>query len=473
MDIIGRHTEQALLARLAQSRKPEFLAVYGRRRVGKTFLVREFYAGQTVFALTGKANARTTDQLQVFREALADASGTDPGPVPTWSAAFRLLKAHLAEVIAQPSRPGKLVVFIDELPWLATAKSGFISAFEHFWNSWASARPELLLVVCGSATSWIIDHIIRDHGGLHNRVTARLPLQPLTLGETQPYLAANSVVLNRLQIAELYMVLGGIPYYLDQIQPGLSPAQAIDAAVFAAEAPLADEFENLYASLFRHPETHIRLVEALGARGAGLTQTELVRKSGIPSGGTMTKALAELEQCGFIRSYRDFGRASQGRTWQLTDYFTQFHLKHIKPRHSVDPKYWENAPGRAAWNGFAFERLALDHIEQIKQRLGIAGVSTDVSAWRSRHSTPGVQIDLVIDRRDGIINLCELKFSAKPFSIDTRYDAELRLKRETFAEETKTAKALHTTLVTAAGLAPGTRRGEVQSEVTLDDLFQP
>jgi DNA-binding MarR family transcriptional regulator len=367
----------------------------------------------------------------------------------------------------------KKVVFFDELPWLATQKSGFVAALDHFWNSFGSTREDLLLIICGSATSWIIDNVIKDTGGLHNRITKQLWIEPFTLNECECYYKAKEIELSRIQITELYMVFGGIPYYMDYVEKGLSPEQIIDSMFYKKGAPLAHEYGNLYAALFKNSENHIRLITALGKTGLGMTQKELYQELKASPSGSFSKALDELEQCGFIRSYRDFTKKKNGKYYQLTDFYTLFYLKHIKDQ-THDANYWQNQShkgGWYAWNGLAFERVCAAHINQIKNKLGISGVSTDISAWRSKYADPAVQIDLIINRADGIINLCEMKFSEKSFAIDEGYDRALMVKRETFRDETKSRKALHITMVTASGLTDGSYRGTIQAQILLDDLF--
>jgi AAA+ ATPase superfamily predicted ATPase len=469
MDIIGREPEKKVLRQCLDSKKPEFLAVYGRRRVGKTFLIREYLKDNIVFSMTGAIKTPMKQQLRNFHEALEEYAGNQKKSPTDWFDAFLLLKNYIKEI----RNHKKKVVFFDELPWLATQKSGFVSALDHFWNSFAVAREDLLLVICGSATSWIIDNVINDRGGLHNRVTKQLWIEPFSLGDCERFYKAKGIELNRIQTAELYMIFGGIPYYMDYVEKGQSPEQIVDALFFKKGAPLANEFSNLYAALFKNSENHLRIISSLGRTGAGMTQKEISDDMKASSGGRFTKALDELEQCGFIRSYRDFTTKKKGRYYQLADFFTLFYLKHIKGKPS-NPKYWQSISrkgGWFAWNGLAFERICAAHAEQIKNKLGIAGVLTDISAWRSKQSKPGAQIDLIISRDDGIINLCEMKFTEKPFAIDEKYDKELMLKRETFRDETKTNKALHMTMVTASGLTDGSYMGLVQSQVFLDDLF--
>jgi predicted transcriptional regulator len=332
----------------------------------------------------------------------------------------------------------------------------------------------MILIICGSATSWITDNVINDCGGLHNRVTRQIRIEPFTLGECEAFYKSNGIELNRNQITELYMILGGIPYYMNYVERGMSPEQIVDMIFFEKNAPLKNEFDNLYMALFKNPNNHLRIIESLSKTDSGMTQKELWKDMAVLPGGSLVKALDELEQCGFIRRYREFTKRKSGQYYQVTDFYTIFYLKHIRNQVEQDIKYWQsrsNSGGRYAWSGFAFERVCAAHIKQIKQKLGIAGVITEISAWRSKHSTPAIQIDLIINRNDGIINLCEMKYTGKPFMIDNAYDSALMQKRETFRDETATNKALHITMVTSNGLTSGSYLGLIQAQVLLDDLF--
>lgn len=453
-----------------ESEKPEFVAVYGRRRVGKTFLVKEYFSNSFTFYLTGLANADTQKQLLNFNASLKQYGKFDYPIADTWLETFRQL-AHLLQHASQKS---KKVVFLDELPWMDTPRSGFISALEHFWNSWASSRPDVLLIVCGSATSWMINKLIKNHGGLHNRVTRQMYIEPFTLGECEEFYAHNRIVMNRQQVVESYMILGGIPYYLSLMDKSLSLAQNIDELCFARTGTLWDEFSNLYASLFRYSEHHIKVVEALGKKVKGLTREEIIAGAKLPDGGTLSKTLEELEQCGFIRKYRSFDKKSKYTLYQLVDFYTLFYLNFIRRHRNSGKSFWTSLGGRArqvVWSGYAFEMVCLSHVEQIKHKLGISGVLTNVASWRSSGSTPGAQVDLLIERNDQIINLCEVKYANTEFSIDRKYDEILRNKREAFVRETKTRKTVHLTMITTYGVKRNEYSGLVQSEVKMDDLF--
>ena len=469
--IIGRVEEQRILQEAVQSEYSELVAVYGRRRVGKTYLIRETFGYRFTFQHTGLANGKTKDQLFSFAISLRDA-GYDDCPVPqSWLEAFSLLSHFLKN-----SADEKKIVFLDELPWMDTPRSNFLSAFEHFWNGWASARKDIVLIVCSSATSWIINKVINDHGGLHNRVTQRIALQPFTLRECEMFVQSKGMEMSRYQIAECYMVLGGIPFYWSLLEKGLSLAQNIDKLFFARNGKLANEFRHLYASLFKSPKQYIDVVTALGEKKTGMTREELLSLVGKQSGGALSKVLDELVCCGFIRKYSGYGKKSKQAIYQLIDNYTLFYFRFIRHNENNDEHFWSASIDSAmhrAWSGLAFERLCLAHVQQIKARLGIAGVLSNVYSWRKEadENSNGAQIDLLIDRNDQVINICEMKYSLSEFAIDAEYERRLLSKKSAFIEATNTRKAVHLTMVTTYGVRRNSHSGIIQSEVTLEHLF--
>jgi hypothetical protein len=474
--LIGRQAERAELRHALQSGRPQLIALYGRRRVGKTYLIRTFFEQQLCFELTGVRGASLSQQLANFARALERATQYPLKAPRDWAEAFQELIRYLPE----PLRHGPKVVFFDELPWLAARRSGFLPAFEHFWNSWGSRQNNLLVVICGSAASWMIAKVLHQKGGLHNRVTLSTPLHPFTLHETEAFLQARGMQLDRKQIIELAMALGGIPYYLDYVRKGRSAAQNIEALFFAPNAPLHDEFAKLFAALFEHHERHVKVIRALARKQSGLSRQELAAATGLTTGGNMSIILSELETSGFICSMTPFGRAARDKVHRLVDELTLFHLRWMdgKRQHSDGAGRWMRihaTPAWHAWSGYAFENLCFQHIAQLKQALGISGVQTETSSWRHQPSTAdetGAQIDLVIDRRDGVINLCEMKFSNGEFVIDKKYAGELRTKLDTFRRVTRTRKSLFLTMVTTHGVKPNDYQMElVQNSVTADALF--
>ena len=469
--IIGRKEEQQILHSAVQSENSEFVAVYGRRRVGKTYLIRETFGYKFTFQHTGLAKGNTKEQLFSFAISLRDA-GYDDCPIPkSWLEAFSLLSAYLKN-----STDEKKIVFLDELPWMDTPRSNFISAFEHFWNGWASARKDIVLIICGSATSWIINKVINDHGGLHNRVTKQIALQPFTLKECEMFAKSKGLEMSRYQLAECYMVLGGIPYYWSLLEKGLSLAQNIDKIIFAKNGKLSNEFNQLYASLFKSPEQYIDIVTALGKKKAGMTREEIIAATDKYSNGALSKVLDELEYCGFIRKYNGFDKKSKQAIYQLIDNYTLFYFKFIQQNENNDEHFWSASIDSAmhrAWSGLAFERLCMAHTQQIKVALGISGVLSNVYSWRKEadETSDGAQIDLLIDRNDQVINLCEMKYSLSEYAIDAEYEQKLRNKKSAFIDATNTRKAVHLTMVTTFGIKANAHSGIVQNEVKLDDLF--
>ena len=467
--MIGREKERKLLEDARDSEYSEFVAVYGRRRVGKTFLVRETFDYSFTFQHAGVANSGMRKQLKAFAGSLRGAGGEQRAVPRDWLEAFEALK----DVINR-SADEKKVVFIDEMPWMDTPKSGFVSALEHFWNGWASARKDVLLIVCGSATSWVITKILRNRGGLHNRVTVEIPLSPFTLRECELYAESRNLGMSRRQIVECYMALGGIPYYWKHLAKGLSPAQNLDAMFFSRTARLRMEFMELYASLFKNPAPYESIVTALGRRGTGLTREEIATATGMCESGTLTRHLEELEQCGFIRKYPVFGKKNKGSLFQLVDCYTLFYFKVISSPGRKGENFWSasvDAPFVSTWEGLAFERVCLLHVDEIKRALQIGGVVCDVSPWRSEGDDP-VQIDMLIDRNDGVVNLCEMKFAREPYVLTTQELERIQRRRRVFKEQTGTRKAVHLTMVVAPELKRNANANEIQSVVTLDNLFK-
>lgn len=472
MTIIGRKNELALLTELKDNKSSSFIAVYGRRRVGKTFLIRHAFKNQFDFYMTGMWKVSLSQQLANFNAALIkyDPQNSEKEPAKDWFMAFQQLSQLLESRTHE-----KKVIFLDELPWLDTPQSNFMSALEHFWNSWASARADIILVVCGSAAGWMINKLINHKGGLHNRVTHRIRLEPFTLMECEEFLRYKHAIFDRYQITQLYMVMGGVPFYLEQINSGQSAAQNINRLCFEKDGMLRTEFDNLYKSLFDNAEKHIAVIEALSKKTKGMTRVELIEKAKLTTGGSTTRILGELEESGFIRRYASYGKKERNSLYQLTDFYSLFYLKFIKKSSVLDENSWINgidSPEQRAWSGYAFEQVCLAHIKEIKQALGISGVQTTTSSWISNGLT-GAQIDLVIDRRDQVINICEMKFSINYFAIDKKYADELRRKIGIFKEETKTRKSVFLTMITTFGLTKNQYSTSlVQNDLTVDILFR-
>ena len=409
-------------------------------------------------------------QLEAWKSSLKDCGGT-PSRVPrSWLEAFDQLKE-----LINKSREKKKVIFIDEMPWMDTKRSDFVPALEHFWNGWASARKDILLIICGSATSWIINKIIKDHGGLHNRVTHKIHLHQFTLKECEQYSRQLKLGMTKKQLTECYMVMGGVPYYWSFFDRSISFAQNIDDMFFAEDAPLRGEFDELYSSLFRNPEPYIHVIDTLGKKLSGMTREELKENGKLSANGNLTKILEDLEYCGFIRRYSNLGNTSHRSVYQLIDSYTLFYYMYIKVNKHQDRHFWSKnlgTPQHNTWCGLAFERVCLMHIDQIKQALSIAGIMSSEFSWRSQKTeSRGAQIDLLIDRSDDVIDICEMKYYAEEFAFNQDEYAKLQNRMLRLAEETKTRKAVQAILITTYGLKQNEYSDIAQSVVTMNDLF--
>lgn len=475
--IIGREAEIKELRELYTSNKPVFAVVYGRRRVGKTFLVRELFEDKFTFYHTGLSPIEMSgdrlkeQQLSNFHSSLIRYGSHSTAIPQDWFAAFDTL----ITLLESKDNGKRQVIFIDELPWMDTPRSNFITALEHFWNGWGAGRTNLMLVVCGSATSWVSDKLLNNKGGLFDRTTDEIRLRPFTLGECARYYESEGIVMSKYDQLQCYMATGGIPYYISMLQKGKSLAQNIDRMFFASNGKLAFEFDRLYSSLFTNAEDCKKIVRLLAKSRQGYTRKDIVAMTKLPDGGGMSATLKALEVSDFITPYVKYGYPRRETYYRLTDFYSKFYLSFIDGKHTANPTFWQdniNTPELTAWRGFTFEALCFYHLPQIKQALGISGVQTEASPWKSRKEKDGAQIDMVIDRADRIINLCEMKFTNADFCINAPVDKSLRNKISSFAEETKTKSSLHLTLVTTYGLKANEYSSRVQNVITMEELFK-
>ena len=468
--MIGRTEEMKMLREVANADRSKFVVVYGRRRVGKTYLIRETFDYRFSFTHTGMESGLQEEQLHAFHQSLLEQGLGECARPSNWIDAFGLLKKLLK------SCPDKRkIVFIDELPWMDTPRSRFVSALENFWNGWCAARKDIVLIVCGSATSWMIKTVLRNKGGLFNRANRVICLEPFTLAQCEAYMRERGAAMSRRELAEGYMVFGGSPYYWSLLDTSMSIAQNVDRLCFTSAGELVGEFKRLYSSIFRKSDKHLKVVDALYDRREGLTREEISKNTAIPATGKLTRILEELEESGFLRQYAPIGRRKRGSVYQLMDNFTIFHAQFMAGRSTARRGFWlgsVDSPMRNAWEGIAFERLCMWHQDAIKAALGIAGVAAEISSWRSAKKIGGTQIDMLIDRKDGVVNLCEMKFSRDEFAIGDAYAKKLRERTELFRSETGTRKSIHLTFVTSFGVKRNENSDIVQSQVTLDDLFK-
>lgn len=475
-ELIGRHQEKSTLQKAQQSSESEMVAVFGRRRVGKTYLVRSVFERQIDLEFTGVQNATLKEQLTTFSFIVTKyASSPDQLHFPkNWLEAFLQLITVLEEKGATSK---KRVLFFDELPWLATHRSGFLKAFGFFWNNWAS-KNNMLIIICGSAASWMIQKIVKDKGGLHNRITKRIHLKPFNLAETEEFIQSKGLNLNHYQILLIYMIMGGIPHYLKELERGKSAVQNIDDICFSEDGLLREEFDNLYAALFKNSDKHITIVRALAQKWKGLTRSEIIQISGLSDGGGFTKALNELLRSGFISAYFPFGKRKKTTLYRLTDEYSLFFLHFMEQNKRNVRGSWMALSQSAAfksWSGYAFESLCFKHIEQIKNALQIGGIYSESSGFvfKGNEYLPGTQIDLLIDRNDQVINICEMKFHQKEFTISKSYATQLQKKITVFSEVTQTKKQLFLTMISTFGvIANKHSQGLIDNQFTMEILFK-
>ncbi len=480
LPLIGRTVEQEQLARAMASGRPELIAVHGRRRIGKTHLIRTYFAKELCFEMTGVSGMSRAHQLRNFAGSLREETTFQHAAPRDWTEAFEELTRYLDPLVRAG---GRKVVFFDELPWLAGRKSGFLPAFDHFWNSWGTRQRNLIVVICGSAASWMIAKVLHQKGGLHNRITSSIQLQPFSLPEIDAYLRSAGVKLDHRQTVELAMAIGGVPFYLNHVRKGWSAAQNIHALFFAQNAPLRDEFLQVFAALFEHHERHLQVIRALAKRQSGLQRKDIIRETDLGTGGGLTAILEELEASGFICRMIPLGRTTRDPYYRLLDELTLFHLRWVERQGSgAAARDWPGqrlAPAGMAWSGYAFENICLRHSTQIKKALGIATVPASVCSWRHQpkpkaKGETGAQIDLLFDRADGVISVCEMKFCDDEFVVDKEYARELRSKLDVFRRVSGTRKSVFLAIVTVCGVRANDYRAElVQNVVTLAALFEP
>lgn len=479
--IVGRENEIERLKKYISSNKSEFLAIYGRRRVGKTYLVKELFEGQFAFKITGKENAGLKDQLLNFSYALSDHFGEEKIPA-SWTEAFRTLSKKLEKLVEGPK-----IIFIDELPWLDTPRSNFISALESFWNEWAYYRSDVKLIVCGSATSWMLNKLINARGGLHNRVTHKILISPFSLRETELYFKKNNFDYERPEIIDSYMAVGGVAYYLSLFDNARSVAENINSLCFSRGGELTDEFDKLYKSIFKRADSHVQVINALSEVGKGMTRLDLIEKLKLSNNGNFGTILDELEACEFIRSYVPFGKGKKEKLYQLIDQFSLFYLHFMKNKKGVGNNYWLKTIGSGlynAWCGYAFEIVCLHHLDQIISALGIGGVVNTPCSWIYKPTDAvknnpeadddlknGAQIDLLIDRDDKTVTVCEMKYSNQEYEIVKSYDKHVQDRIRTFKKVTKTSKTVTMAYITPQGLCNNMYARNVKGQITANDLF--
>ncbi len=467
--VVGRNTEVKILEKALNNNASDLIAVYGRRRIGKTFLIREHYKKHIVFEIAGLSSGLMHDQLENFTKQINARKKKSAVKQPeSWIQAFTLLERYLNRFTSTR----KKVIFIDEFPWMATARSKFLTAFENFWNSYCTKRNDLIVVICGSSASYMVQKIVKNKRGLHNRITQKIRLLPFNLHETELFLKKQGIRYTRYDILQLYMAIGGVPHYLEKLEKGLSVAQNLDKLCFEKDGVLNDEFNLLYSSLFENSEKHLTIVKTLSASGKGLTRSAIIEKSKIPSGGDFSLKLDELIQSGFVSEHQYYQNKKQLSLYRLSDEYSRFYLKFIENTKNGGAGTWvrfHKKQSYVSWSGFAFETLCLKHVEQLKKALRVDAIYSTNSSWFNEHA----QVDLLIDRDDNVMNLCEMKFSNAPYTIDKKDYLSIKNKVVQLDEHLNTRKNIFVTMVTTYGVNENKYSQElVQNTVTMDSLFE-
>lgn len=466
--IVGRNIEQALLKEAFQNDKSELIALYGRRRVGKTFLIREYFKDNLLLEVTGLYGGGLQDQIENFIKEIRRQSKKPELKSPkSWLQLFTILEKYLDSMRSSK----KKVIFIDEFPWIATSKSKFLMAFENFWNTYCTKRNDIIVVICGSAASYMVKKIIKNKGGLHNRISRKIRLLPFNLNETEQFLIKNGIKYTRYDVIQIYMAIGGVPHYLEKLDRGFSVSQNIDRLCFSKDGILMDEFNQLFISLFDNSERHMALVKTLANSNKGLTRKNLLSQSKLPSGGDFSLKLEELIESGFVTEYSYFQNKKQLSLYRLSDEYSKFYLKFITQHKNGGEGTWQKISATQSyhsWSGFAFETLCLKHIHQLKKALRIDAIYSINSSWFNANA----QVDLLIDRGDNVMHICELKFHNAPFLIDKNYYDNLKNKMNELRKETKTRKNIFIAIVSVFGLIENQYSKElVQNDLDVNLLF--
>ena len=469
--IIGRKKELQLINEYYNSGRAEFVAIYGRRRIGKTFLVRQRFAREFAFDMTGVMEGSRAEQMASFHTAMKAQGYTGPKN-KTWIDAFFALRQLLETKIESGKR---CVIFIDELPCLDTPKSGFVNALGHFWNNWANWQNEIMLIVCGSATSWMVRNIIDNHGGLHDRITHEMHLHPFTLAETEEFFSENGYNWSRLSVLQAYMVVGGVPYYMSMFNRGESPAMGLDRLFFSPSGELRTEYNRLFSSLFRNPKPYIEIVNVLARNARGMTRAEISNTLEMSNNGNLGNMLSDLVHCDFVSKtmVRHKTVNENSAIYQLVDFYTVFYNT-FNPKSITNANFWTQSLGTSevnVWYGLAYERVCKAHMAQIKRAIGISGIRTEHYSWRSRQSKPAAQVDIIIDRADGIINLCEVKYSGERYRLDQEEFLNIQHRMNVFRAETETRSSIMPLLITTFGTSQGSYSEQIPLQLVLDDLF--
>lgn len=478
-----REIECKVLDQFLTSEKAEFLAIYGRRRVGKTFLIRTYFENQDVifFDTTGEKNARLAIQIKHFTKQISTVfyNNAPLKPGKNWDESFELLTL----AINSSNVSKKIVLFFDELPWMATKNSHILQSLDYYWNQHWSKNSRIKLIVCGSSASWIIDKIVNNKGGLHNRITRNILLEPFNLSKTKSFFRKTKLSITERHIVTLFMVMGGVPFYLSKIEKNLSAIQNIENLAFQHNSFFLNEFNNLFSSLFSDADIIVEMIRIIASYRYGILQDALLKKMGpLLQGKGGLEKLHALEDAGFIMHFKSHWHKKRGIYYRVTDEYCLFYLYWIEPvkdtllKRNLTEGHWNKMTQQSSWHiwtGLAFESICYKHLPEITRALSLPGIAIP-NTWRytpTQDHKKGAQIDLLFDRDDDAITICEIKYTEKPFVITKAYAEQLQQKIAIFKEVTGTQKQIFIAMISANGVKENQYSSLLSTVLTMKDLF--
>jgi hypothetical protein len=419
---LGREGELNRLSRLKRLKKASLVVIKGRRRVGKSTLVQEFAKGKRFISLSGlppSPGMGAQRQREEFAGQVCSQLKLPRVDFSTWSDAFRFLGMHI--------RDQELIVLFDEISWMGGLDPGFLGSLKTWWDQEGCAMQGLVLILCGSISTWIEKNILHSTGFV-GRITLVLHVQPLSLPESVLFLRKKGFLGSTYEMLKILSVTGGIPWYLDLIDPKESADQNIYELCFEPASQLINEFQTIFHDLFeRKGESYRKILQTLieGMK----TQSQIREMLQKEEGGTLSEQLKNLVAAGFVSEHYQWslkkGTLGKQKLYRLSDCFLRFQLKYVEPyRDLIAQGSYKKAatgklPGWDAIMGFQLESLLLMNREFVFQSLGLdpSIVVRDnpyiqVATGRRR----GCQIDYLIQTKMNSLILCEFKFSKNELS---------------------------------------------------------
>lgn len=426
---VGRELELKKLRAIGEADEPSIVVVYGRRRVGKTELLEQAFRHRNILKFEGIEGLSEKDQYANAMRQLAKYVGEDlltKVQITSWSEFF--------DLVARYTKEGTWTIYLEELQWLANYESKLLSELKYAWDNQFRRNPKLLLILCGSAPSFMLEKVVHSKA-LYNRSQHEIHLQELSISETKLFLKNRS----DREIFNAYLSVGGIPEYLKWVDKESSVFQGLCTHAFTSGSFFSREFEKIFTSSLANNKHYREIIETL-SRCKFLSREELAEKLKLTSGGTLSILLTDLEKCGFISKYCPYNLSNSSNVirYAIADNYLHFYFNFIRPIQSkIENGDYNEVPqsaikmdSYAKWLGFAFERWCRKYSRVIAKILGFSGVQYRSGAYFSRATNkkdPGYQIDLVFDRADKVYTICEMKYLQSPAGIKVIGDMERKL----------------------------------------------